>query len=51
MILTNFISFKAQTAFTCFQTTLRKTPILYHFDPKYHIWIEMDVFSLAIYRV
>ena len=39
---------KAKVAFTKLRQAFVKAPILYHFDPKRHIWVETDVSGYAI---
>ena len=43
-----FFTLKARLAFTQLRQVFIKTPIFDHFDPKYHIQIEIDVFKYAI---
>ena len=43
-----FFIFKTRLAFTKLKQAFVKVPIFYHFDPKCHIWIEMDVLSYVI---
>ena len=44
----DFLTPGAKLAFTKLRQAFVKALILHHFDPKRHIWIEMDVFSYAI---
>ena len=44
----DFFTSRARLAFTKLRQTFFKTPILYHFDLKCHIWIETDVSGYAI---
>ena len=43
-----FLTFKAKEAFNCLKQAFTKAPILRHFDPECHIWIETDVSGYAI---
>ena len=47
----NFLTLGTKLAFTKLSQALFKTPILYHFDPKHHILIEINVSGYAIGRV
>ena len=42
---------KASLAFTQLRKMFIKAPILYHFNPKHHIWIETDASGYVINRV
>ena len=44
----DFLTFRARLAFAKLRQTFVKAPILHHFDPKYHIWVEIDVSGNAI---
>ena len=44
----SFLTPKARSAFNCLWLSFTKTPILQHFDPKYHIWIKTDASGYAI---
>ena len=44
----DFFILGARLAFTKLRQAFVKAPILYHFDPKCHFWIETDVLSYAI---
>ena len=44
----SFLIFDARTAFNHLRLTFTKALILWHFDPEYHIQIEIDVSSYAI---
>ena len=43
-----FLIFGARKAFTELRQTFIKAPILHHFDPKHHIWVETDASGYAI---
>ena len=47
----SFLTLKARAAFNRLQLAFTKALILWHFDPKYHIWIETDVSGYAIGRM
>ena len=47
----DFFTPGARLAFTELRQAFVKAPILHHFDPERHIWIEMDVSSYVIGRV
>ena len=44
----SFLTPKARAAFNRLRLAFTKAPILWHFDPEYHIWIETDVLGYAI---
>ena len=44
----NFLTPKARATFNRLQLAFTKAPILWHFEPKCHIWIETDTFGYAI---
>ena len=44
----SFLIPKAKVAFNRLQLIFTKAPILWYFDPKYHIWTETDTSSYAI---
>ena len=44
----DFLTPRAKPAFTKLRQAILKTPILYHFNPKRHIWIETDASGYAI---
>ena len=44
----SFLTLKAKLAFNRLWLAFIKAPILWHFDPKYHIWIETDVLGYII---
>lgn len=48
---TDFLTFKAKTAFCGLQKASTKAPILYLFDLESHIQIETDTSSYAIWGV
>ena len=48
MIGSNFFTPRAKLAFTKLRQAFVKALILHYFDPKYHIWIEMDALGYAI---
>ena len=43
-----FLTPDAKTAFNRLRLAFTEAPILQHFDPECHIWIETDVSSYAI---
>ena len=43
-----FLTPNARIVFNYLWLAFIKAPILWHFDPKYHIWIETDALSYAI---
>ena len=43
-----FLTPDARTAFNRLQLAFTEAPILWHFDPEYHIWIETDILGYAI---
>ena len=43
-----FLTPDARTTFNCLRLAFTKAPILRHFDPKCHIWIETDASGYAI---
>ena len=45
---TGFLTLEARLAFTQLRQAFVEAPILYHFDPESHIWIETDVSGYAI---
>ena len=45
---TGFLTPKARLVFNQLRQAFIEAPILHHFDPKSHIWIETDVSSYAI---
>ena len=45
---TGFLTPKARLAFTQLRQVFVKVPILHHFNPKSHIWIETDVSGYTI---
>ena len=45
---TGFLIPKARLTFTQLRQAFVKAPILYHFNPKYHIWIETDISGYTI---
>ena len=47
----DFLTSKAKLAFTKLRQAFVKAPILYHFNPKYYIWVEKDISGYAIGRV
>ena len=44
----DFISPKVKLAFTELRQTFFKAPILHHFDPRRHIWIEINASGYTI---
>ena len=44
----SFLTFNAKTVFNHLRLAFTKAPILWHFDPKYYIWIETEVLNYAI---
>ena len=44
----SFLTPKARATFNCLQLAFTKAPILWHFDPKCHIWIEIDILGYTI---
>ena len=46
-----FLILDARTAFNRLQLAFTESLILQHFDPKCHIWIEIDALGYAISRV
>ena len=44
----SFLTFDAKAAFNCLRLAFTKALILWHFDPKCHIWIEIDASGYAI---
>ena len=46
-----FLTFDIRTIFNCLRLAFTKTLILQHFDPKYYIWIKIDVLSNVIDRI
>ena len=44
----DFLISKARLVFIKLRQALVKTPILYHFDLKYHIWIKIDISGYTI---
>ena len=46
-----FFIFIARLAFTKLRQAFVKTPILYYYDPKCHIWIKTNVSRYAINRI
>ena len=47
----HFLHSEAKLTFITLKQAFFKAPILHHFDPKRHIWIEMDALSYAIGEV
>ena len=47
----NFLISEARKAFNCLRQAFIKAPILRHFDPECHIWIETDKSSYIIEKV
>ena len=47
----SFLTPKARCVFNCLQLIFTKAPILWHFDLKYYIWIEIDALGYEINRV
>ncbi len=45
---TDFLTSKAKKAFIYLQKAFIEAPILRHFDPEYHIWIETNASEYAI---
>ena len=45
---TGYLTSKARLAFTKLRKAFTKAPILRHFDPECHIWIETDTSGYAI---
>ena len=45
---TGFFTPRAKLAFTKFRQAFFKAPILHHFNPEHHIWIETDASGYAI---
>ena len=45
---TSFLTSEARLAFTQLRQAFVKAPILHHFDPESHIWIEPDASGYAI---
>ena len=45
---TDFLTPEAKKAFIYLRKAFTKAPSLKHFDPEYHIWIEIDVLRYAI---
>lgn len=48
---TDFLIFKAKTAFLHLQTSFTEILILHYFDSKSHIWIETDTLRYAISEI
>ena len=48
MVRSDFLTPGAKLAFTELRQAFLKAPILYHFDPERHIWIETDASGYAI---
>lgn len=48
---TDFLISKTKKTFTYLQKAFTKTTILYHFEPKRHIFIKMDVLAFVIAEV
>ena len=46
-----FLIFGTKLAFTKLKQVFVKIPILYHFDPEYHIQIEIDILGYTIDRI
>ena len=44
----SFLTPKARSAFNCLRLAFIKAPILQHFDPECHIWIETNALDYAI---
>ena len=44
----SFLTFDVKIAFHCLQLTLIKALIFQHFDPKCHIWIDIDALNYII---
>ena len=44
----DFFTSRARLAFNKLIPMFVKAPILYHFDPEYHIWVETNVSGYAI---
>ena len=44
----SFLTPKARSTFNRLRLAFTKAPILWHFDPECHIWIETDVLGYAI---
>ena len=44
----NFLTPKAKSAFNRLQLAFTEAPILRHFDPECHIWIETNILGYAI---
>ena len=44
----SFLTPKARSAFNCLRLAFTKAPILWHFDPECHIWIETGALGYAI---
>ena len=47
----DFLTFGARLAFTELRQAFLKAPILHHFDPERHIWIETDALGYAIGKI
>ena len=48
MVGLDFLTPRAKLAFTKLRQAFVKAPILYHFDPECHIWVETDASGYAI---
>lgn len=46
-----FLTHGARLAFTKSKQIFTKVPIFYHYDPKCHISVKIDIFEYTIYRV
>ena len=44
----SFLTSGARESFNCLRPAFIKAPILWHFNPKYQIWIETNVLGYAI---
>ena len=47
----DFLISRARLVFTKLRQVFVKVPILYYFDPKNYIWIEINVSSYAINEI
>ena len=46
-----FLTSNARTTFNRLRLAFTEVPILWHFDPEYHIWIETNALGYAISEV
>ena len=46
-----FLTSKVKKTFNYLRQVFTETPILWHFNSEYHIWIEINTLSYAIKRV